>query len=452
MAIPVMSRVFTPEDYSILTLYLSITGVFVLAASGRLEIAIPLAKDTSDAKNLVILALSFALLSSVLMLVIIAIAHQEILEVLDLNATPHWLWLTPLGTFVTVLFQIYSYWCTRRSLYRRLAIAKIITALGTVGIPLLLLNYSSLSGGNSLVIGYLFASLFAVLVPNIGHFHKLHAYILSAKLTKPAIIKTLVDHQEFPKRVFSTAFLNGASKVAIFFSLQIFFGQYWAGLLALTERVVVTPLRIASTSLWQVTHASLANLSQRSKEDIFERVHLFICIGFGFPLSLIAALSGYASDIFGDQWAQMASLLPPVCLMAYFNAVSNSTSYFTAFGFFKAESVVNIALVSARIGALAFGILFLGASETVIAFCTVSALAYLAVNAFWGRKLRRLPDFARNLFLGGIAPAIASFCLTLVITHTASLFCILAIGCCLHLTFSIRALLKLKATVDQYAV
>jgi hypothetical protein len=442
-----MSRLFTPEDYAILTLYLSVTGVFVLIASGRLEVAIPLASTAFAAKRLIVLSIVFACVTSSILLIVIASSRGKILLWLNVKNESMWLWLTPIGVFIAVLFQIISYWCTRSDLYGKLAITKIVMALGCIILPIALALYSPLSGGNSLVFGCLVASIIAVSTPNIRELSRVWRFVMSSQCSIGELKRTLSLNRDFPKHVFSTAFINGISKVAIFVSLQIFFGQHWAGLLALTERVVLTPLRVAATSLWQVTHASLANLSDSHKKNVFEKVHYLVCVGFGFPLSFAVSLSGYSSDFFGSQWHELELLLPAVCTMGYFNMISNSTSYFTAFGFFQAESIVNVGLVLARFSAIAAGVAFLDASGTVLVFCGVSAVAYLLVNAFWGCRLDCLFVFFKNVLLGGVAPALFFW----VISNSEIYRPLVVGGFTIYLFLAFKGFKNLRTAVDGHA-
>lgn len=54
---PVLSRIYSPEDYGLLAVFLSVLNMFAVVLCFRYELAIVLPKDESDAINLVKLCL-----------------------------------------------------------------------------------------------------------------------------------------------------------------------------------------------------------------------------------------------------------------------------------------------------------------------------------------------------------------------------------------------------------
>jgi len=57
LALPLVTRLYTPFDFSVLAVFVSILSIISVAACLRLEIAIPLPESDEDAANLLALAL-----------------------------------------------------------------------------------------------------------------------------------------------------------------------------------------------------------------------------------------------------------------------------------------------------------------------------------------------------------------------------------------------------------
>lgn len=69
LAMPVVTRLYSPEDFDLLAVYAALVGMISIAACLRLEIAIPLADSDEDAATLLILSLlATATISVVLIL------------------------------------------------------------------------------------------------------------------------------------------------------------------------------------------------------------------------------------------------------------------------------------------------------------------------------------------------------------------------------------------------
>ena len=63
-AAPLLSRLYTPEDFGVFALYLSVVSLLAILATGRYELAIVLPEDDDDARHLLALALLISLVVS----------------------------------------------------------------------------------------------------------------------------------------------------------------------------------------------------------------------------------------------------------------------------------------------------------------------------------------------------------------------------------------------------
>lgn len=54
---PILTRIYTPEDFGVFALYMAIASIVAVVATGRYEMAIMLPKKDSDAINIVALSI-----------------------------------------------------------------------------------------------------------------------------------------------------------------------------------------------------------------------------------------------------------------------------------------------------------------------------------------------------------------------------------------------------------
>ena len=121
---PILSRIYHPETFGLLAIYLTIIAIFWNISSGKYELAIVLPKSSKEAINL--LALSFILnifyfiFSSIL--IIIATSYISI----ELNPI---LILVPFGIFLESMIYSINQFNIRNNKYNFIAYIKILRSL-----------------------------------------------------------------------------------------------------------------------------------------------------------------------------------------------------------------------------------------------------------------------------------------------------------------------------------
>ena len=70
---PILTRIYSPNEFGLFALYMSIVSVVVIMATGRYELAIVLPKNNEDAANIVALSLVITLFISLLSLIVITV-------------------------------------------------------------------------------------------------------------------------------------------------------------------------------------------------------------------------------------------------------------------------------------------------------------------------------------------------------------------------------------------
>ena len=98
---PILTRIYTPEQFGIFALYLSISSFFAAASTGRYELAIMLPKNDEDAANVGVLAMIIALCISIFTLILIIIFNHQIASLLNNEDVSTWLYFIPVAVFLT---------------------------------------------------------------------------------------------------------------------------------------------------------------------------------------------------------------------------------------------------------------------------------------------------------------------------------------------------------------
>jgi len=126
---PILTRLYTPKDFGLFALFISITAVLGSIASARYELAIILPKKDGDAINIAALCLVIICVFSVVLLLIITVFNAQITNLLGNREISLWLYLTPLSVFLIGLFNTLKYYNNRIKNYKDIAKASIHKSL-----------------------------------------------------------------------------------------------------------------------------------------------------------------------------------------------------------------------------------------------------------------------------------------------------------------------------------
>ena len=159
---PILTRLYSPDDFGAFALFMSITSIFGAIITARYELSIMLPKLNSDAANLVVLSLSIAFSLSIILLIVVFVFNDQIVSFLGNTDLKNWLYFIPLSVLLTGVYQSLNYWSNRNKKYKRLASAKVIQSSmkggATTGFGFLNIGAMGLVFGS--IIGQLFSTIF----------------------------------------------------------------------------------------------------------------------------------------------------------------------------------------------------------------------------------------------------------------------------------------------------
>jgi O-antigen/teichoic acid export membrane protein len=149
---PVYSRLYSPEEFGALGVFLSILSVFVPIANLSLSYAIILPKRDKDATAVLHLNLIFSLIVSTILLLIITIFYQQIVALLNFHDYANYLYFIPLALIFTTASIAYDEWMVRNKQFSAASVItisqSILSNLVQLGMGFLTPMYKSLIGVN----------------------------------------------------------------------------------------------------------------------------------------------------------------------------------------------------------------------------------------------------------------------------------------------------------------
>jgi O-antigen/teichoic acid export membrane protein len=297
---PILTRIYTPEDFGVLALFVAIASIFGSIANGRYELAIMLPKKDEDAINIFALGFIITTAISLLLLIIVLIFHDNIINLLNNESIEIWLYFVPIAVFFTGLYNILNYFNNRQKNYKDLAKVTIIKSIVTAIIQLSLGFLKA--GVSGLISGQLISQFFAnsKLLKNI-----VKDKILISKISKVKILALAKRYKDFPKFSMWAILANTLSTQLINILISAFYSVATLGFYSLVQRLLGMPSSLIGNSIGQVFFQQATKEKQetgKATNSFNSTVKKLIIIGipsFGILFFIVEDLFAF---VFGEEW------------------------------------------------------------------------------------------------------------------------------------------------------
>jgi len=308
---PILTRIYTPEDFGLFALYMSFASLIALSATGRYELAIMLPRKEEDAANIVYLSIVITIFISLITLVVIFLFNKQIANLLGDDNLSKLLFLVPITVLLTGTYQTFNYWSIRKEQYRLLATNRVIqsTVAATSNLSIGLSGLTTNGLIVSSIIGQAIST--SVLVKKV--WKKDSSTIKKAKKIK--IIALLRKYKKLPIFNLPNALIDGIRLSGINILIAKFFATATLGQFSLAWKMVQLPISLISGSLSQVFFQKLSKLEHK-KLYSFILKYIFKASLISSPLFLI--IYYFSENIFiiafGEKWevaGKIASILSP---------------------------------------------------------------------------------------------------------------------------------------------
>ncbi len=402
LALPILTRIYSPDDFSVLATYASILAIFSSIACLRFEVAIPQPENEDEALSLLRLSLIAPVILSSIAAVLIFFMQAGAFAGHRLPLISEYAWLLPFGLLVVGWYTAISYWFLRSKKYSELSVNKIWQSVSSIFVQLVvgLLFVSPLG----LILGHLTNSGAGVL----GLFMKLRrsSTAIFSPIGSRILKATFYKYQNYPKYSVPESLANNSN-----IQIPVVLIAAWSvgpevGFLALASRIIQAPVALIGGALSQVYSSrapeeyrtgNLAGFTAKILEGL-------IRTGVG-PLLFIGIVSPKIFPIvFGVEWGRAGDIvlwMTPWIVMQFL--VSPISLALHIMGKQKTALIVQLAGLMIRVGAV-LAVVHISKQNLVNAYAISGLffyLIYFAVVLFSiGVELRAVAImFLRNWFI-----------------------------------------------------
>lgn len=323
---PILTRLYGPEAFGLLALFLSITGVFGVIVCLRYELSIMLPESDKEAANLLGLSLLIALILSSLTIPIICFGRQAIQDILKAPQLGAYLWFVPLYVFVSGVFLALNYWNSRTKHFKRLSAARITSSVASTATQLGA-GFSGYTTGGSFIGASLVGQSVSTFILG-GQIWKNDKSLFLRSIRLKKMTEGLKRYRKFPLVDSWSALLNTVSWQLPVFLLSSFFSPIVVGFYSLGFRLLQLPMSFIGSSISQVffQRASEAK-SEGSLAPLVENVFRLLVVVGMFPIFTLTIVGNDVfSVVFGDAWTEAGVYVQILSIWAFVWFISSPLS------------------------------------------------------------------------------------------------------------------------------
>ena len=236
LASPILTRIFSPEQYGIFALFISMITILSVFSTFRYEYAIVLPKSKRRAEEIYFLCIFITILVSIFFFAIAFLFGKKILIFLNFDSLSDYIFLVPLSIFLAGVTQTNDL-CSTNEEYKYMGFLRVIQSVAIVSLTIffgyLLSTATSLIIGNLIGMTILMIAGFVLLRRSMGtHIKKINFKNLFASFRR------YIDFLRFGT---PAGLMSVGSYQSLFIFTGFYFGSYVLGIFYLLERIIGLP-------------------------------------------------------------------------------------------------------------------------------------------------------------------------------------------------------------------
>lgn len=321
VSLPIITRIYTPEDFGQFQILLSTIGVLSVITSFRYEMAIVLPKGRNEASAVYTLALIFLFLTTLLITLAFFFFGGAFLRLLNAEVLEPYLFLMCIAIFLAGLVQVLRYAITREKRFKELGSNRVIETASAQGmkISLGLLSPTFLSLFISQVAGYVLSIVLAVKYKKT-----------SLSLSRRKLSWALKKYHRFILYNTPAVLVNTVALQLPVFMIARYFGPEFVGYYVLAIKLIEVPLKIVGNAISQVYYKQAADIYHSGPENLlrlYRRTVTKLSVLMIVPTIFVVVLAEpIVPYILGQNWSEVGSIMTFLVVWKFFEFINYPVS------------------------------------------------------------------------------------------------------------------------------
>ena len=382
LTMPAITRIYTPDEFGVLSVFVSSIILIVPLTTLLYPITIPLPKHDGLALNIAVLSGSLILTVVSILAVVFYLFGESIFGFFNMTEIARYWWLLALAIFAASFYELLAHWATRVKAFAEIAKTKVWQAmisaflkivLGALGFkPIGLLIGDAAQRGGGVV----------TLIKAFKEDIKKNIHLVTIKRIR-FLASYYIDLPKF--RLPSQFLLKLSGQVPVlFFAFQ--FGQEETGQLGLSLAMIGLPMTLLGSTTGKAYYAEIAKVGPKRSSEILRITksvtkRLFVlslipCIVLIFAAPLLFRI------VFGAEWEQAGIFTSIMAIYLLFQFVTSPlmnvfTVYNLQFKFLQINVIRGILMI------IIFGVSFLfnmNVYNTLIIYVAILSSYYVVIG------------------------------------------------------------------------
>jgi O-antigen/teichoic acid export membrane protein len=386
---PILTRLYTPEDFGLVALYVACASVLSILATGRYEQAITLPESHKEAANLLVLSLKLCAAISLLLIIPIVVFNEWIVLKLGNSEMAPWLFLLPISVIGLGTFNAMQMWLNRCGLYKQMSLNRLQNS-GYNAVINLSLGIIKLPAGQiwAASFGPLFAALTAL---RLAYRQDEQFFNQADWETQKRLARRYQNH---PKHILPAQIIGAVAVQIPIFIMSSVYSLAVAGFFSMAYALVVIPTSLVASSIGDVYRKEISESYNKNGE--FQSIYLSTIKRTSIialpPFIIIYAVAPFLFKwVFGSAWQEAGEyaqiLVVGAFFMFIFTAVDKGAVVIGATKYILAWHVVRLILMMALyIAAKYFNIEILNFLWLFVSMLTVLYVFNIAMEYKFSKK------------------------------------------------------------------
>ena len=300
--LPIITRLYTPEQYGVLSMYGAVLVWVSFLGSMNYEMGIPIAKSEREAINILALSISLLIFFTSLLTIVFMLFGNDFLIIIKSDVLINFKYIIPASVLLVGLYSIFTQWAYREKNFKGITKTKFNQAItqNLISVSLGVFNIGTIG----LLIGRIFGQSMGISTLTFSLITKKR--YLFKKIKKKKIIWAARRYINFPLYTTPRRFLGDISLSLPVLFLTSIYGSSAAGFYSLANSIIQIPMSLIGTSISNVFYAESASLRdsnpKRVKALSNKLLKNLIIIGV-FPLIILILFGPILfSFVFGKEW------------------------------------------------------------------------------------------------------------------------------------------------------
>ena len=316
---PILTRLFTPEEFGMVAVYLACVTTIAIIVTGRYEQAITLPKKDDDAINLFIFTFKLCLSISILLYIPIYLFGAKVAEQIGRADLAIWFYLLPISVLSTGALNLFKFWYNRTSQYRKMSINQVQLASFTAASNTAF-GVARINGG--LIIGTVVGQLFATLLVGFKIFKDEKIFFSNSTFLKQLSLgKRYINH---PKYIAPAQLIGVVAQQVPIFLISNIFSLTVLGFFSLANRLITLPSSLVASAIGDVYRQKISvayNLRGEFKREFLNTLRKTILIASP-PFIILYFLSPLIFQLFfGPNWRVAGEYAQILVVSAFFQFI-----------------------------------------------------------------------------------------------------------------------------------